>query len=48
MTSATYFGCHEFKTTAEGTSLRTIPHVLFAVTVVADLDVSIKSQKNVV
>jgi hypothetical protein len=44
----TNLGCHELRCTTEGASGAAVPHVLLAKTVISNLDVTIKSQQNVV
>jgi hypothetical protein len=44
----TYFRSHEFRGTAEGAGGGAIPHLLLAETIIGNLDVSIKSQEDVV
>lgn len=46
--SSTYLGCHELGGTAERAGRGTKPHVFLAKTVVGNLDVSVKSEENVV
>lgn len=46
--SSTYLGCHELGCTAERARRGTKPHVFLAETVVGNLDVTVKSEENVV
>lgn len=46
--SSTYLGCHELGSTAERAGRGTKPHVFLAETVVGNLDVTVKSEENVV
>lgn len=46
--SSTYLGCHKLGCTTERARRGTKPHVLLAETVVGNLDVTVKSEKNVV
>lgn len=46
--SGTYLGCHKLGGTAERARRGTKPHVFLAETVVGNLDVTVKSEKNVV
>lgn len=44
----TNLGCHELGSTTEGAGGAAVPHILLAKTVISNLDVTIKSQQNVV
>ena len=44
----TYLGCHEFWSAAERTRGAAMPHILFAKTVVSDLDMPIQGQQDIV
>jgi hypothetical protein len=44
----TYFWCHKFWRATESARSRPIPHLFFAETVIGDLDVTIKSQQDIV
>lgn len=46
--SAAYLRCHELRSTTERTGCLAEPHVLFAKTVVSDLDMAVERQKDVV
>jgi hypothetical protein len=46
--SDTHLGGHELGSSTEGACVGSIPHVFFAETVICDLDMSIKREKNVI
>lgn len=44
----TYLGSHELRSTTEGASATTVPHVLLTETIVRNLDMAIQCQKDVI
>lgn len=48
MQGLTYLGSHELWCATEGARCRAVPHLLFAQTVISNLDMPIHSEQNVI